>query len=354
MNRLLIFLILLTGQIMFAFNLKSSPVVNSVLSSGRWIKAQTSQSGLHQITFSALISMGFQSPQKVKFFGFPPGQLPQMNNIPVPDDLTPFRTWQTKDKQQNDCYMIYIPASTTWEFDHGSQSFIHHINPFAQSRTFLYLTETNGTAQSITTAPILSANPETVVNEFDNYGFYEEEKYNLIETGSRWFSALLTSGIPFNQTFKFADHVVNEPVKLVFSAAARCESSSTLSFSVNNATTETLSFAPYSNFAEADFADLRERIISKTIDGDDLSLSFKYNATANGMCWLDFIRVQTRCQLKMQSGQLLFRDSRSAESGKITEFRVGNAINGLKIWETTNPLKPIENPVNNSFKHPVF
>lgn len=344
MNRLLIFLILLSGQIMFAFNLKSSPVVNSVLSSGKWIKAQTSQSGLHQITFSALRSMGFHAPQQVNIFGFPPGQLPQMNNIPSPDDLTPFRTWQTKDKQQNDCYMIYIPESTTWEFDHGSQSFIHHLNPFAQGRTFLYLTETNGTAQSIPMASLLSANPEAVVNEFDNYEFYEEEKYNLIETGSRWFSALLTPAIPFNQTFKFADHVINEPVNLAFSVAARCESSSALSLSVNNATTETLSFAPYSNFAEADFAALSERFISKTFIGDDLSLSFKFNAAANGMCWLDFIRVQTRCQLKMQSGQLLFRDSRSAESGKITEFRVGNAINGLKIWEITNPLKPIEIP----------
>jgi hypothetical protein len=344
MNRLLIFLILLTGQIMFAFSLKSSPVVNSVLSSGRWIKAQTSQSGLHQITFSALRSMGFQSPQQVKFFGFPPGSLPQMNNIPSPDDLTPFRIWQTKDKQQNDCYMIYIPGGVTWEFDRGSQSFIHHINPFAQGRRFLYLTETAGTAQSIPMASILSENPVTVVNEFDNYSFFEEEKYNLIETGSRWFSALLTPGIPFNQTFKFSDRVINEPVKLAFSVAARCESASNLSLSVNNTTTETLSFAQYSNFAESDFADLSERVISKTFNGDDLSLSFKYNATANGMCWLDFIRVQTRCQLKMQSGQLLFRDSRSAESGKITEFRVGNAISGLKIWEITNPLKPIEIP----------
>lgn len=342
MNRLLIFLLLLTGQNVFSFTLKSSPVANSVLANGRWVKAQTDQSGIHKITFTALRSMGFQSPQKVKVFGFPPGQLPQMNSAPSPDDLIQYRTWQTKDKQQNDCFLIYVPGSVTWKFDPVSKLFIHHINQFAEGRSFLYLTEDIALDQPVPQTPSISDNPSVIVNEFDDFSFFEEEKYNLIETGNRWFSTLITPNTFLIQTFKFKDHIVNEPLTTTVAAAGRCDFSSSLDLSVNNTAIGTMNFAPYSNFAEADYADLSEHAFSKTIDGDDLSFSFKYNATANGMCWLDFIRVQTRCKLNMRGGQFLFRDSRSVGSGNITEFRMGNSGNGLKIWEITFPLKPIE------------
>src|SRR5664279_1395490 len=101
MNRLLIILLLFLGQNAFPSNLKSLSVVKSVLATGKWIKAQTNQSGIHKITFASLKAMGFESPQNVKFFGLPPGILPQMNNVPTSDDLQQFRIWQTKDKQQN-------------------------------------------------------------------------------------------------------------------------------------------------------------------------------------------------------------------------------------------------------------
>ena len=120
--------------------LKSQSVANSVLASGKWVKARTNQAGIHKITFSALKSMGFQSPQNVKIFGFPPGKLPQMNNIPSSDDLTQYHIWQTKDKQANDCFLIYVPGNVSWEYDPVSKSFVHNstrlqiVNPFFTSQ----------------------------------------------------------------------------------------------------------------------------------------------------------------------------------------------------------------------------
>ena len=342
MNRLLYFLLLLTGQNIFSINLISSPNANSVLASGRWVKVQTNQPGIHKITFTVLKSMGFQSPNAVKVFGFPPGQLPQMNITPSPDDLIQYRTWQTKDKQQNDCFLIYIPGCVSWEYDPDSKSFIHNINQFAIGRSILYLTEDIGAVQSIPMAPSKPGNPSLIVNEYDDFTFFEEQEYNLLETGSRWFSAPITPNIPFMRTFKFQDHISNEPINIKIVAAARCDFSSSLSLSVNNASAGTMNFVPYSNFAEADYADLRENNFSMTVDGDDLSLSLKYNATTNGMCWLDYIRAQTRRKLNMQGGQLQFCDSRSVRPGNIVEFRISNAVKGLKIWDITAPLKPEE------------
>ena len=342
MNRLLFFLLLLTGQNIFSINLTSSPNANSVLATGRWVKAQTNQPGIHKITFTALKSMGFQSPQKVKVFGFPPGQLPQMNITPSPDDLIQCRTWQTKDKQQNDCFLIYIPGCVIWEYDPLSKSFIHNINQFAKGQSVLYLTEDIGAGQSVPLATSNPGNPSVIVNEYDDFTFFEEQEFNLLETGSRWFSTLITPNALFIRTFKFQDHINNEPININIVAAARCDFPSSLNLSVNNTSAGIMNFVPYSNFAEADYADLRESNFSKTIDGDDLSLSLKYNATTNGMCWIDYIRVQTRRKLNMEGGQFQFCDSRSVGPGNIVEFRISNAGNGLKIWDITTPLKPEE------------
>jgi hypothetical protein len=324
--------------------LKSTPVENSVLASGKWIKVSTDQSGIHKVTFEQLQSMGFQTPQNVKIFGAPPGKLSQMNLESSTDDLTEYRIWQTKDKQKNDCLLIYIPGNVTWEFDTISKSFIHNINQFAQGRTFLYLTEDIATERSIPKSEAIAENPTISVDDFDDFAFFEQDNYNLIETGSQWFSSLLTTNTTLQKTFKFPGLIGSEPIRINIAAAARCELSSSLSLVVNTQDVGTMSFAPYSNFAEADYADLEERVISKSIIGEDVNFSLKYTASPNGKCWLDFIRLQTRCKLNMRGAQLIFCDSRSVGPGNITEFRIGNATSGLKIWEITSPLKPIEIP----------
>ncbi len=329
------------GQ-MEAEELQITPVANSILNSGRWVKAQSAQTGIHKITFAALKSMGFLSPGNIKVFGFPPGMLSQMNNDPSPDDLIQYSLWQTKDKQSNDCFFIYVPGCVTWEIDAVTRLFKPFINQFAQGRTILYLTEDVANVQSVQQSPSITEAATVVISEFDDYSYFEEANYNLIGSGSRWYSSLLTANTSFSKILKFPDHVANEPVNISVAAASRSEFSSSLDIAVNNSNIGTLGFAPYSNFTEADYADLNESVFSTPINGDNLSFSFKYNAVNNGTCWLDYIRVQTRRKLNMQTGQLQFRDSRTVGAGNTTEFRIENAGAGLRVWDITSPMRPSE------------
>ena len=352
MNRLLLLLLIVTGQAVFSSHLagKTFPdrignngaAQNSMLLLGRWVKAQTSHTGIHKITFAALKSMGFGSPQNVKIYGFPPGPLPQMNSVPSADDLVQYSVWQTKDKQSNDCWIVYIPGNVIWEYDPASKLFKPVLNQFAMGRTILYLTEDAASVHSVQQVPSLQENPTTVVSDFDDYSFFEEANYNLIGSGSRWYSAIMTPNILVERTFNFPDHVSNEPFNVTIAAASRCDSYSSLDIKINNTLVQTLNFPPYSNFVEADFANLIETDFAKIINSDNLSFALKYNGSNNGNCWLDFIRIQTRRKLNMQPGQIQFRDSRSVGSRNIAEFRMDNAISGPRIWDVTSPLKPLE------------
>jgi len=331
-----------TDSVVLNEDTKSAIIANSLLASGRWVKVQTGQSGIHRITFAALKSLGFQTPQKVKVFGFPPGQLPQMNSTPSADDLVQYSTFQTRDKQNNDCLLVYISGSLNMIYDSGLKIFIPDINYNAPGLTVLYLSDDIANEQSVTQVASRTESSSSIVSEFDDFAFFEKEEYNLIQSGSRWFSSQLSSAGSLSQTFKFQDHVNNEPYTISVAAAARCDISSSLNITVNNATIGTMNFGAYSNFVEADYADLKEQIFKVPVEGDDLSFLLKYNSTVGGICWLDYIRVQTRRKLAMQNGQLQFCDTRSVKQGNITEFRIGNSTAVSRIWDVTAPLKPIE------------
>jgi hypothetical protein len=340
MNRFFILIFLFIA--LQVFTLKSAHAVNSPLAAGRWVKVQTNQTGIHRITFEALKLLGFKSPQKVKVFGFPGSQLPQMNSVASPGDLVQYSVWQTRDKLSNDCLLVYIPGGVSWKFDPSSGLFLHSINQFAQGRAILYLSEDIVNEQFIKQTGSVNTNPSVIVSEFDDFSFFELDEYNLIGSGSRWFTQLFTPNSSFSKSFKFPDHIANEPYIVSVAAAARCDFSTSLDLSINSVSLGILNFTPYSNFAEADYAVLNERTFSKISDGDDLNFSLKYTSTFNGMCWLDYIRVQTRRKLKMQGSQLLFCDSRSVGAGNIAEFRIGNAVIGSRIWDVTYPLNPVE------------
>ena len=355
MNRLFPFLFLLLIQCTYSLSLAASDFpefvgysdnkaleTKSVLSSGKWVKGQVSEGGIHKITFAALKTMGFQSPQNLKVFGFPPGPLPQMNNIPSADDLIQYALWQTKDKQANDCWLINIPGPFTWIADPASGLYSPLVNQYARGHTIIYLTEDAGIVNPIRMLPSRTEKASQIVSEFDDFGLFEEANYNLIQSGSGWYSALLTPGGSLSRTFKFPGHVDSEPFRISVEAAGRCDFSSSLDILVNNFTAGNLQFPPYSSFAEADYANLNQIAFSKILAGSDLNVQLKFNGTNNGMCWIDYIRVQTRSKLNFQSGQLSFCDSRSVGIGNIAEYRIGNAVDGLKVWDVTSPLAPVE------------
>jgi Peptidase family C25 len=330
--------------------LKSSFVKNSVLASGQWIKTKTTHAGIHKITFAELKALGFQSPASVRFFGSPTPLNAQKNNSSSTDDLTPISSWQTADSQLNDCFMIFIPGTISWFFDSSTNLYTPQINHFAQGVSCIYLTE--GTlSEIIGRTPSRSENPTQIVRDFDDFSVFKEDNHNLIQSGSHWFSTILTQNNPFEKSFKFQGHIPNEPFLISVAAASRSTLSSSLDILINNSISESIKFSPYSNFAEADYADLKEVKISETVNSDNLTFSLKYNGESSAKCWVDYVQVQTRRKLKIYDSQLQFCDSRSVKANTISQFQIENGSSRCRIWDVTSPYHPIEiesTPILNS------
>lgn len=343
MTRLIFIFIFFFAPSLFANDQTANTIAaQSLLASGKWIKVCTDQTGIHRITFETLKNLGFTAPQNIRIFGFPPGPLSQYNQDSSGDDLTPLSIWQTKDNQQNDCFLFYVEGTVTWDYSQSTSSYIHRLNNFAQGHTYFFITEVTSVNDQLTILPQEKADASSVVTEFDALQYNEYENINLLETGSRWFSKLLTPSATLQQSFGLTDHVAGEPVKINLAVAARDNYSSTLTITANNSSIGTLTFSSYSNFDGADYAALREQSYSQIITGDNLDFTFKYQGTSSAKCWLDYIRLQSRRKLTIQGSALRFCDSRSVGVGKISEFQISNGSVGLKIWDITSPLSPME------------
>lgn len=48
---------------------------SSILSSGKWVKIKTKESGIYKISFSDLAEMGFSNPENISLWGSHEGQL---------------------------------------------------------------------------------------------------------------------------------------------------------------------------------------------------------------------------------------------------------------------------------------
>ena len=195
---------------MLATGLCNSLSCNSVLASGKWMKAQLNEAGIHKITFNDLKMMGFQSPQNVKVFGFPAGMLPQMNQATSPDDLIQYAAWQFKDNKANDCWWIYIPEQTIWEADMSSGLYTPVVNQFSLGHSCIYLTEDTGISNLVKELEPRQEKASILVNEFDdfallNFGGITLNNSNILKFNNK---LLKINSVCRNMNIKFLENEI--------------------------------------------------------------------------------------------------------------------------------------------------
>ena len=93
----------------------------SKLASGRWVKIEIGASGIYQIPYSTLQSMGFD-PTKVKVYGYGGNMLPEKFSEPYIDDLPEIPILRDKNR-----ILFYGEGTVKWtnngiNFSHETSS----------------------------------------------------------------------------------------------------------------------------------------------------------------------------------------------------------------------------------------
>ncbi len=314
---------------------------NSVLATGKWYKIRIAETGIYKITYDKLVELGFSNPQNIRVYGNGGRQLPYMNNVPRPDDLlnNPVYIHKGGDDTFNsgDYILFYGQGPVTWEYDTISGMYLHNKHLYSEY-SYYFLTTDRGAPAEAGTQAVPGEAPGLTINTFDGYDYHEENLYNLIKSGRRWFGEKIGSSSGFSTSFTFPGIITSSPVKIKIEVASQSGSVCRFTVNVNNQHTGTISVSGVSNKYE--FAKTGSLLTGFSSNSENISLNIKYDGiSTNDKGWLDYIDINAKQSLRYNNTPLFFRSTEAYDNADVVKYEISNAKDGLIVWDVTDPDK---------------
>lgn len=336
---------------------------NSVLAQGEWYKIGVVETGIYKLTRQDLADLGVDvetlNPQTLNIYGNGFGQLPYDNSVYRPDDLllNPIQLEGGTDESfdDEDYILFYGKGADKWTYSQTLERFTHSKNNYTDTSYYFIGINTGDLPERIFAVSPSGSSPTFEVNTFNDYSFHEIDGENLLKSGREWYGEKFDVQTTYNfngsdYTFPNLDPAAEtiveaEVISRTTVPGAKCK------FTLDvNGSSDTKSFNAVGTAAESQFAYDKTLIVSLNNASPALNINLTYtkNApSANG--WLNWIRINTRRQLRMTGSQMDFRDIQSAGAGNVSRFTLSNISPGTRVWEVTNPAAVHEiNFVRNS------
>lgn len=308
----------------------------SVLSNGKWFKLSTAQKGIQKISYSKLIGIGISNPSNIAVYTNGGTSLPKDNSVDYPDDLTRIPIIHKKDKAGTDCIFFYSNGNVKWSFDESKKFFTHNLNPFSDS-TYFFITSDLEKSLPPNEKILTTENPKRFFSEYDELQFLEEEKINVISSGSEWYGEKINSMTKRIFNFSYPNVIPGTKASVMLSFIARSFEKSKLIFKINDIPVDTSYIYNVYRDEETTFA--RESVNSFIINSkENIKIEFFHDTNNSwGESWVDYISVNAKSALKFSSEQLPFRNA-EALNFEIVGYSISTQNKNPIILDITDPL----------------
>lgn len=316
-----------------------TPLSNSVLASGKWVKVGVQKSGIYKISYDDLQKYGFSNPENISIWGIGGKSLPLMNTQGNIDEIAPIPIQINKGADgifnQGDFILFYAQGPeilthnetyNVWKWQkHGYTKTIYYFLTTSQPQTLIDFADT----------PIETENYAT--DAFDQVTTFESNDTNLVKSGREWFGEIFDTKTTYSFNVSTPFPVNNSTYTVWVRVAAR--SSSTSNFTLtNNGTLGSITLNSVIIGDElANVVSVNEKVFSGNAVGQNLTFDLTYNKPNSGSVgFLDFISIQSRHSLSYSNAQLPFQDFQSVGAGRISRFTISNANSTVQVWDITN------------------
>ncbi len=315
----------------------------SVLADGFWVKIRISESGIYKIKPTDLQSFGFNlaqlDPRKLKLYGNGGGTLPESNAASRYDDLVenPIYIAGESDGVMNadDYILFYGQGPLVWDYS-SAEGFFNHRPNYYDDHAYYFLTLGSDLGKRIQTIQNDGV-ANTEISSFLDYQLYEQDLYNLPNTGRTWYGDLFDGTLSKSFPFIFPDIVNNRPARLNVQLAARSFGASSFQLSVDNQPIQTLVMEA-TNATSYDWATDSGSVRTFYPTGEKINITLTYNRSiSSARGWLDFISVNAWRNLNFRGPQMHFNNSLLSEAP--VAMKLSNAGNA-EIWDITEAVNP--------------
>ncbi len=203
---------------------KRSSAVNSVLSTGKWVKFEAPGEGMYKITRSMLTSFGIDAgtvdPRTIKIYNNGGKMLPEDVNMPYPTDLQEnaiiVKGEEDGKFDEGDYILFYGRGNDFWDYDTVSRSVKRHFNLYSDHNYYFI---TSGGAPGKRAETKTSLNESNVYTQSTTQAFvdWEKDKINIFSSG-RYFLGDGFSSSTVSQTYsnKLDGRNSNYPINYSF------------------------------------------------------------------------------------------------------------------------------------------
>ncbi len=317
---------------------------HSVLSAGDWYKVRIDTSGIFKVTYSDLVSMGFDvnvNSANIAVFGNGGGILPEKNNDPRPDDLTqlPIVVVDGGDGKMNegDYLLFYGQGPVVENFNPFLHIFNHETN-YYDDYSYYFITALNEPALRIEDVNGSSNAAEVQINDFMDYSWHETDLHNLTGMGRTWYGEVFDFNLKQDFVFNFPNIVKQPEGYITISMASRAYSSNSVLISVNDVLQKTFNLGITINNGY-EFGKERSTGFAFTPKSDKVKITLDYRrADPTSVAYLNYIIVNVRRKLIFTGNQMIFNNYFNRDI--VARYNLQNAGGDITVWDITNPLHP--------------
>ncbi|WP_306354399.1 type IX secretion system sortase PorU [Flavobacterium sp. MFBS3-15] len=310
-------------------------ISNSVLASGNWYRFYVEKSGVYKVTRSFLQSLGMSvnvDPRTIKIYGNGGRMAPLLNSTDYPSDLAENAITVIGEEDgsfgSGDYILFYAEGVDNWNDESGT-----HSNLFSD-KSYYYVTAGGVNGKRIATQPQPTANPNITTSAFDAYVYHEKDLVNIARLGRKWHGEQFN--VENEQSFDFSiPDIEPGPATVVVSAAAFCETPTSMAVSVNGQAAGTISYAVTPDASEARDGSLTANF---TPSGGTITVALAYNngGVPASNAWLDYIIIKAKRKLQGNGKQFRFQYNDAAANIGTIQYNVSNASGISEVWDITN------------------
>jgi len=322
---------------------------NSVLNAGTWYKLSISATGMYQITYSDLVSMGVDvgniDPRNIRIFHNGGGVLPKLNKSSYHDDLAEIPIFVSGESDgvfnQSDYILFYARGPVVWKYFSVKGYYGHVNNPYTDY-TYVFLTVGEEQGKRIETAEVPQTTEVITVNDFIDAKLYDFNDVNINNMGCTWYSEAFDVTLQRNYEFSFSNINLSRDVKMRSATVSKNPSTASFVYKYNNKVLYSKSFPAITGASQTIYANYDTTCLATfTATGSQINISLTYTrASSSSIGWLDYISVNAWRYLKMTGDVMTFRNPECNDKTQIYEYKLQNASGNILIWNVTNPIEP--------------
>jgi len=311
--------------------------------------------GIYAIDKNWMVAAGFDpdtlDTRRIHIYGNGGRMLPMDNATSRPLGVQTVACWFPGSEDgiwdEEDILYFWGQGPHDIAFEASSNEWSHERHAYEDVAWYFLSIDREEELGRIATAIPESAAPDTTINRYWNVQFHEQELESPNRSGREWFGESFGTVnqrvLSFNTPF-----ATDRPAKISARVAAQSMGAAS-SFNVNSGDVSLLASPSYTSETStsnvANLASVSGTGIAANSTGMDaanarVDVTVTFNpAVSSAVGWLDFVRIEQECHLKMNQPSLDFI-APALGSINIAEYELAGGQSDVQVWDITQPSQP--------------